>query len=136
MRQINKCTLPESSHTTGMNVLCVFPHCNADHCIQRWARSAGNSAIENVCIIILFLLFLHTQTVHWTFYYCGQYSQEYNFIAKCQYTDCTRNVLWCQVHSHTFTPIIKHLITTTANKHPSKTPSINLTHSQLQHDGG
>ena len=24
---------------------------------------------------------------------------QYNFIAKCQYTDCTRNVLWCQVHS-------------------------------------
>ena len=23
----------------------------------------------------------------------------YKFIAKCQYTDCTRNVLWCQVHS-------------------------------------
>ena len=22
-----------------------------------------------------------------------------HFIAKCQYTDCTRNVLWCQVHS-------------------------------------
>ena len=22
----------------------------------------------------------------------------YNFIAKCQYTDCRRNVLWCQVH--------------------------------------
>ena len=27
-----------------------------------------------------------------------QYSTvQYNFIAKCQYTDCTRNVLWCQV---------------------------------------
>ena len=24
---------------------------------------------------------------------------QYNFIAKCQYIDCTRNVLWCQVHS-------------------------------------
>ena len=24
---------------------------------------------------------------------------QYNFIAKRQYTDCTRNVLWCQVHS-------------------------------------
>ena len=24
---------------------------------------------------------------------------QYNFIAKCQYTDCTRNVLWSQVHS-------------------------------------
>ena len=24
---------------------------------------------------------------------------QYNFIAKCQYTHCTRNVLWCQVHS-------------------------------------
>ena len=24
---------------------------------------------------------------------------QYNFIAKCRYTDCTRNVLWCQVHS-------------------------------------
>ena len=24
---------------------------------------------------------------------------QHNFIAKCQYTDCTRNVLWCQVHS-------------------------------------
>ena len=24
---------------------------------------------------------------------------QYNFITKCQYTDCTRNVLWCQVHS-------------------------------------
>ena len=24
---------------------------------------------------------------------------QYNFIAKCQYTDCTRNVLWCQVHT-------------------------------------
>ena len=24
---------------------------------------------------------------------------QYNFIAKCQYTDCTRNILWCQVHS-------------------------------------
>ena len=24
---------------------------------------------------------------------------QYNFIAKCQYTDCTRNVLWCQVNS-------------------------------------
>ena len=27
------------------------------------------------------------------------YCLQYNFIAKCQYTDCTRNVLWCQVHS-------------------------------------
>ena len=27
------------------------------------------------------------------------WSIQYNFIAKCQYTDCTRNVLWCQVHS-------------------------------------
>ena len=26
-------------------------------------------------------------------------SLQHNFIAKCQYTDCTRNVLWCQVHS-------------------------------------
>ena len=43
---------------------------------------------------------------------------QYNFIAKCQYTDCTRCVLWCQVYS--FTPTIKHLITTTANKHPGK----------------
>ena len=25
--------------------------------------------------------------------------QLYNCIAKCQCTDCTRNVLWCQVHS-------------------------------------
>ena len=25
-------------------------------------------------------------------------AMQYNFIAKCQYT-CTRNVLWCQVHS-------------------------------------
>ena len=24
---------------------------------------------------------------------------QHNFIAKCQYNDCTRNVLWCQVHS-------------------------------------
>ena len=24
---------------------------------------------------------------------------EFKFIAKCHYTDCTRNVLWCQVHS-------------------------------------
>ena len=24
---------------------------------------------------------------------------QYNFIARFQYTDCTRNVLWCQVHS-------------------------------------
>ena len=24
---------------------------------------------------------------------------QYNFIAKCRYTDCTRNVLWCQLHS-------------------------------------
>ena len=24
---------------------------------------------------------------------------QYNFIAKCHYTDCKRNVLWCQVHS-------------------------------------
>ena len=25
---------------------------------------------------------------------------QYNFIVNCQYgTDCTRNVLWCQVHS-------------------------------------
>ena len=47
---------------------------------------------------------------------------QYNFIAKCQYTDCTRNVLWCQVHS--FTPIVKHLITTAANKHPGKTSFI------------
>ena len=31
-------------------------------------------------------------------YLISQISQ-YNFIAKCQYTDCTRNVLWCQVHS-------------------------------------
>ena len=28
-----------------------------------------------------------------------QYTIQYNFIAKCQYTDCTRNVLRCQVHS-------------------------------------
>jgi len=27
------------------------------------------------------------------------YNIQYNFIAKCQYTGCTRNVLWCQVHS-------------------------------------
>ena len=26
-------------------------------------------------------------------------SLNFIFIAKCQYTDCTRNVLWCQVHS-------------------------------------
>ena len=24
---------------------------------------------------------------------------QYNFIAKCQYNDCMRNVLWCQVHA-------------------------------------
>ena len=29
----------------------------------------------------------------------GPYTIWYNFIAKRQYTDCTRNVLWCQVHS-------------------------------------
>jgi len=29
----------------------------------------------------------------------GKVLLQYNFIAKCQYTDCTRNVLWCQVHS-------------------------------------
>ena len=34
---------------------------------------------------------------------------QYNFIAKCQYTDCTRDVLWSQVHS-SHIPVIKHLI--------------------------
>ena len=29
----------------------------------------------------------------------GHSTIQYNFIAKCQYTDCTWNVLWCQVHS-------------------------------------
>ena len=45
---------------------------------------------------------------------------QYNFIAKCQYTDCTRNVLWCQVHSSHIYSKLKHLITTTANKHHCK----------------
>ena len=27
-----------------------------------------------------------------------QYTIQYNFSAECQYIDCTRNVLWCQVH--------------------------------------
>ena len=31
--------------------------------------------------------------------------QLYNFIAKCQYTDCTKNVLWCQVHSSHIHPV-------------------------------
>ena len=31
-------------------------------------------------------------------YVIWYYTIEYNFIAKCQY-NCTRNVLWCQVHS-------------------------------------
>ena len=28
-----------------------------------------------------------------------EYTIQYNFIAKCQNTDYTRNVLWWQVHS-------------------------------------
>ena len=48
------------------------------------------------------------------------YDIRYNFIAKCQYTDCTRNVLWCQVHSSHIHSKLKHLITTTANKHHCK----------------
>ena len=32
--------------------------------------------------------------------HCTQYNTiQYNCISKCQYTDCTRNVLCCQVHS-------------------------------------
>ena len=34
--------------------------------------------------------------------------------------------MWCQVIHHTFTPTIKHLITTIANKHPGKTTFIDL----------
>ena len=46
-------------------------------------------------------------------------SIQYNFIAKCQYTDCSRNVLWCQVHSSHIHSNHKYLITT-ANKNPGK----------------
>ena len=37
------------------------------------------------------------QSVKWA--YGGKGGIQYNFIAKCHYTDCTRNVLWCQVHT-------------------------------------
>ena len=48
-----------------------------------------------------------------------QYNTQYNFIAKCQYT--ARGMLFGAKYTHhTFTPIIKHLITTTANKNNKK----------------
>ena len=55
------------------------------------------------------------------------YTIQYNFIAKCQYT--VRGMFCGAKYTHqSFTPIIKHLITT-ANKHinkksPGKKPSI------------
>ena len=39
------------------------------------------------CSMLKLLGFLYTNTI------------QCNVIAKCQYTDCTRTVLWCQVHS-------------------------------------
>ena len=46
---------------------------------------------------------------------------QYHFIAKCQYTDCTRNVLWCQVHSsHIHSNQFFKILITIANKHPGK----------------
>ena len=48
----------------------------------RWARSAGNSAIENLCIIIIITL---------------QFSK--TLLPSVSWYNCTRNVLWCHVHS-------------------------------------
>ena len=49
---------------------------------------------------------------------------QYTFIAKCQYTDNTliARGMFCgaKYTHHAFTPIIKRLITTTANTHPGK----------------
>ena len=45
---------------------------------------------------------------------------QYNFIAKCQYNDARGLFCGAKFTHHTSTPIIKHLITTTANKHPGK----------------
>ena len=68
-----------------------------------------------------------------------EFTIQYNFIAKCQYTDLYKSLqynitllpsvntliargMFCGARytRHTFTPNIKHLITTTANKHPGK----------------
>ena len=82
----------------------------------------------SVCKLYSLLLSLASTKKNLYIFYIQHFSilwrlLQYNFIAKCQYTDCTRIVLWCQVVRychHIFTPIIKHLITTTANKHPGK----------------
>ena len=43
--------------------------------------------------------FSSTCTCHQSTRNVTQYNAQYNLIAKCQYTDCTRYVLCCQVHS-------------------------------------
>ena len=47
---------------------------------------------------------------------------QYNFIAKLRVNTLITRGMFCVARytHHTFTPIIKHLITTTANKHPGK----------------
>ena len=79
-----------------------------------------------VCFVIINSILYNLFYVSGSCLECWQsffFQIQYNFIAKCQYTDCTRNVLWCQVHSSHIHSNHKHLITA-ANKHPGKKPFI------------
>ena len=79
--------------------------------IYRFPRFASFCFHLLQCIFLLLSSFARDISIYLSIYLCSyiclylsfylfQYNTiQYNFIAKCQYTDCTRNVLWCQVHS-------------------------------------
>ena len=55
-----------------------------------WSSTLCTPLVLNIVITVDFFFF-------WSLVFLSQ--SQYNFIAKCQDTDCTRNVLCCQVHS-------------------------------------
>ena len=69
------------------------PHANAVSLLesgeQRYIKAITTTTTT------LFIRIKHNMQIFGVFPFIIQY----NFIAKCQYTDCTRNVSWCQVHS-------------------------------------
>ena len=68
-------------------------HCtetNSALSIPRLTYILVNSSGVHFCHTLITGLYLHNTL---------QYTIQYNLIAQCQYTDCTRNVLWCQVQS-------------------------------------
>ena len=70
--------------------ICVYACVRARPCVRACVH-----AYVSVCVCVC--VCVHARARFASENHIDSRYTQYNFIAKCQY-NCTRNVLWCQVH--------------------------------------